>query len=281
MKNNSAYRKIRKRILREAAALEPGKRVIRGAWTLKIAFQPDPGERLFQYDVSIVQVEEQGAAYSFAGGADHENLKTFINRDAAECLPEEPDAAGVAILDALCGSVKTGPSSSIRIEGTSRDKAVSRARVITSEVNLIAEKIKRSEAKICNVGAIGNIVKALAEAGHTVSVTDLEPDIIGKNLHGSTVLDGNNHTLSAVAESDIAVVTGMTFANGALDGIASAARESGTKIVLVAETGAWVGKRFIEEAGVETVISEPFPYYIFSGASTINVFRRGGCCPNL
>lgn len=276
MENNSTYGKIRRRILRETASLPSEKRVIRGAWTLKIAFQPDAGERLFQYDVSIIQIEEQGAAYSFAGGADHETLKTFINRDAAGCLPEKPDAAGVAILDALCGSVKARPSSSVRIEGTSREKAVSRAGIISSEVKLIAERLKKPAARICNVGAIGNIVKALSEAGHTVSVTDLEQDIIGTDLHGSTVLDGSRHTLSAVAESDIAVVTGMTFANGALDEISSAAREAGTKIVLVAETGAWVGRRFIEEAGVETVISEPFPYYIFSGASTINVFRRSG-----
>ncbi len=277
MRNFSVYEQIRRRIIRESSNLPEDRRLIRGAWTLKIAFQPDPGERLFQYDVSIVQVEEQGAAYSFAGTADHEQLKSFVNRDAAECIPESPSAVGVAILDALCGSVKTPAAESFQIQGTSVEKAVRRAEIISSEVNLIAGKINRPRAKICNVGAIGNIIKALSDAGHAVSVTDLEPDIIGKTLHGSQVMDGNKHTLSGVAESDIAVVTGMTFANGALDGIARAARESGTKILLVAETGAWVGERFIQEAGAETVISEPFPFYIFSGASTINVFRRHKC----
>lgn len=276
MGKNSVYSRIRSRVLRETAGIPENSRIIRGAWTLNIAFQPDPGERLFQYDVSIAQVLEQGAAYSFAGEADHQLLKSFVNRDARACIPPDPSPAGVALLDALCGSVQTPPSASFIIRGTSREKALKRADIILGEVNLLAETLGKTRLKICNAGAIGNVVKSLSEAGHSVKVTDLEQDIIGSMLHGSVVLDGKKHTMEAVAESDVAVVTGMTFANGALDGISRSAGESGAKIILAAETGAWVGRRFIEEAGVETVVSEPFPFYIFSGTSEIHVYRRNG-----
>ncbi len=274
MENPSLYSRIRRRVIDESGSLGAEMKLIRGAWTLSLAFQPDPGERLFQYDVSLIQVQEQGAAYSCAGGADHESLKALVNMDASVCIPEDPSAGGVAVLDALAGSIKTEPARSFRISGSSKKKAGERAEIVLEEVNLIAKNLKRNKLKICNVGAIGNIVKMLSDAGHEVSVTDLEPCLIGSDLHGSRVLDGNQHTLSSVAESDIAVVTGMTFANGALDAIARAAGGSGTKIILVCETGAWIGRRFILEGAAETVISEPFPFYIFSGASDINVFRK-------
>lgn len=270
----SLFGSIRERTLREAASLPDEERIIRGAWTLRIAFQPDPAERLFQYDVSILQVEEQGAAYSFAGEADHEHLKSLLGRDAAGCIPETPSAAAVSALDALCGSLKQPPSASFELRGSSRDKAAGRAGIILEEVNIIARAAGKKSLKISNIGAIGNVVRALSEAGHSVTATDLEPDIIGTMLNGAEVLDGSEHTLSAVAGSDVSVVTGMTFANGALDEISRTARESGTRIILAAETGAWVGRRFIEEAGIETVVSEPFPYYIFSGTSLVNVYRN-------
>ncbi len=274
MGNHSIYGRIRNRILEESSRIESAKRFVRGAWTLKLAYQPNPEERLFQYDVSIIQIREQGSAYSFAGESSHESLKSFINKDAALCIPENPSCYGVAVLDALCGSVQTAPSASFQITGTSDDKAKRRAEIIAEEVGIIACRLSKKKARICNVGAIGNVVKTVSDAGHDVSVTDLEPGLIGKELYGSEVLDGSRHTIESVAKSDIAIVTGMTFANGAIDEIVETARTSNTEILLVAETGAWVGHRFIEEAGISAVVCEPFPFYIFSGSSTINIHRR-------
>jgi hypothetical protein len=82
-------------------------------------------------------------------------------------------------------------------------------------------------------------------------------------------------------ECDIAIVTGMTVPTGALDGLLSAAAESGTTIILVAETGAWIGRRLLAAAPVHCVVSEPFPFYIFSGPSTINVFTRESPAPSI
>jgi hypothetical protein len=53
------------------------------------------------------------------------------------------------------------------------------------------------------------------------------------------------------------------------------AQKAGTKLLLFAETGANFGEEYCRSIGVDAVVSEPFPFYIFQGVSTIEVYRRG------
>jgi hypothetical protein len=45
-------------------------------------------------------------------------------------------------------------------------------------------------------------------------------------------------------------------------------------LLLFAETGANFGEEYCRTMGIDTVVSEPFPFYIFQGTSTIEVHRR-------
>ena len=53
-----------------------------------------------------------------------------------------------------------------------------------------------------------------------------------------------------------------------------AARESDTRLLVFAETGAFFGPEYCRTVGIDTVVSEPFPFYIFQGVSRIEVHRR-------
>lgn len=65
----------------------------------------------------------------------------------------------------------------------------------------------------------------------------------------------------------------MTLATDTLDQILEAAQENDTRVLVFAETGANLGEALCR-LGVDTVVGEPFPFYIFHGTSQINVYRR-------
>jgi len=269
----SVHAVLREEALSEAAALPRERCRIRGAWTMRLAYQPGPAERLFEYDVAIVQTEQQGAAYGFAGQLDHDRIRRLVGRDVRDCIEPDVSVEGIACLDALCGSLAQSPSRTHVLDGLSSAKAAERARIVVEEAIRLAGG-NASRARIANIGTIGQIVLELVNRGFAVTPTDMEPCLIGRSMHGCTVLDGARHSERAVSECDVAIVTGMTVATGALDGLVAAAAANGTKILVVAETGAWLGGRLLALEPVHCVVSEPFPFYIFSGPSTIRVTAR-------
>jgi hypothetical protein len=264
---------LRDAALEEARSLPAERCRVRGAWTLRLTYQPNADERLFEYDVAIVQTEQQGAAYGFPGQLDHDRLGRLVGRDVRDCIRSGLSIENTACLDALCGSLPQHPVRTHVITGLSSDKAALRARIVVEEAVRLAGN-RTGPIRIANIGTIGQIVHELVDRGCTVIPTDMEPGIIGRSLHGCTVLDGALHSEQAVRDCDIAIVTGMTMATGSLDGLLAAASETGTRILLVAETGAWIGERLLAAESVHCVVSEPFPFYIFSGPSTIHVFTR-------
>jgi hypothetical protein len=52
-------------------------------------------------------------------------------------------------------------------------------------------------------------------------------------------------------------------------------KEKNTKVVIFAETGANFGEEYCSTLGVDSVVSELFPFYIFQGVSTIEIYRKG------
>jgi hypothetical protein len=43
---------------------------------------------------------------------------------------------------------------------------------------------------------------------------------------------------------------------------------------MFAETGANFGEEYCRTIGVDVVVSEPFPFYIFQGVTRIEIYRR-------
>jgi outer membrane protein assembly factor BamB len=79
---------------------------------------------------------------------------------------------------------------------------------------------------------------------------------------------------SVLVDGDLAIVTGMTIFNDSLEEIVEVAQSRGTKLLMFCETGANFAEEYCRSIGVDTVVSELFPFYIFQGTSTIEVYRR-------
>ncbi len=66
----------------------------------------------------------------------------------------------------------------------------------------------------------------------------------------------------------------MTLTTHAAGDIVDVCREHDTKVVMFAETGANFGEEYCQTIGIDAVVSEPFPFYIFQGMSRIEIYRR-------
>ena len=101
----------------------------------------------------------------------------------------------------------------------------------------------------------------------------LTKKIVGREIFEDCYVYDGEKTLEIVAKSDLALITGMTLATNTADEIIKVARENNTKIVVFAETASNLGDFFIR-AGVDSFISEPFPFYIYDGITNIKVKRK-------
>jgi putative heavy-metal chelation protein len=247
---------------------------IEGAWLLHLNYQPFAKERLFQYDVALVQVQATGAAYSAYEGIHKSELNALVGNDAREMITEEYSPVNIALLDAMFASLSPKADEEFLISG--KNKASQRADIICNEVqNMCRKKLIPERPGVVNVGAIGCIIEKLKNKNMLVTATDLDENIINKELCGVNIADGALHTDELVAEADLAIITGMTISNGSLPEIIKTAKENNTKIMIVAETGAGFGRAYCELFGVDIVVSEPYPFYIFNCHSEIKIYRKG------
>ncbi len=260
-------------ILKATADMPAEDMRIEGSWLLHLNYQPFVGERLFQYDVALVQIKAMGAAYSARDGIHKSELDAMVGRDAREMLMDKYCPVNIALLDAMYSSLSPEPDEKFMISGD--NKAAERADIVCNEVlNMTRQKLIPERPKVVNVGAIGCIIEKLNNKDMVVSATDLDEHIIGKELSGVEIADGALHTERMVAESDLAVITGMTVSNGSLPELIKIAKENNTKIMMVSETGSGLGRAYCDLFDIDVVISEPYPFYIFRCHSEIKIYRR-------
>lgn len=241
--------------------------VIRGLWKTDLLFKPNQHERTFAYTYVLAQTVGQGCSYCAADVFLDESL---MGKDAREVRPENLGMR-VAILDAIYSAFPKSPAVSFKLEGNSVAKTEARTRIVVDEVLRLTAACSGRRPRVVNVGVVGNFLIELSKYDLEVVATDLDPKLIEKTVAGVRVEHGS-HSPDAVAECDVALVTGMTLTTDTLDEILRAAKSAGTKVVLFAETGANFGQEYCA-LGIDAVVSEPFPFYIFQGQSTIDVFR--------
>ncbi|MDD5729180.1 MAG: hypothetical protein PHV59_11510, partial [Victivallales bacterium] len=76
-------------ILSETAALPAASMRVEGSWLLHLNYQPFARERLFRYDVAIIQIQGTGAAYSGRDGIHKSELDSIVGNDARKILKNE------------------------------------------------------------------------------------------------------------------------------------------------------------------------------------------------
>lgn len=264
--------KLREVLLVRSKNFDANDFILHGQWGLELLFQPNPSERIFKYRVILTQTKKQGCCY--CANKQSKIDASLMGRDV-RYVKTKNRCLDIALLDAGFSAFNTPPEISHTLDGTSSEKAQLRAEIVVNEVMYQLEDLSTHKTpKIVNIGVVGNILQKLSDKGYRVSATDLDKEIIGQDVHHVKIQDGNIHTLELVSQSDLALITGMVLATQTLEDILSTAAQSKTKIVMFAETGAWFANEFCSSFGIDSVISEPFPFYIFEGRSMINIFRK-------
>lgn len=264
------FEKLKKTALEKSADMPEEDFILRGIWNIDLYYQPDVSERVFKYDLIVTQTLRQGCCYA-ANKIEHID-KNWIGKDARKIETGSLDL-DIAILDAIYSSMSPRPDEIFEIEGFSFDKAAERAKIVVGEVEKVLEGRK---GRILNIGVIGKILSVLKKNGHEVYATDLDQEIIGKRIGDVLIENGMEKNEELIAGSDLILITGMTLASNSLERILELARESGTKVVMFNETGCWFGKEYCDSFGVDSVIGESFPFYIYEGKSKIQIFRKSG-----
>jgi hypothetical protein len=247
--------------------------VIHGQWGVELMFKPDPNERTFHYWIYVTQTKQQGTCYCMSEKLELE--MDLMGEDARTAQPKSR-CLKLALLDAAY-SVFFDPSvKDFYIEGTSAAKAIERADIVADEIIYqLPEKGKNGgKPAVLDVGFVGNIVRRIKDRDVCdVYANDLDENLVNRSIHGVKVQHGLDYTLELVEKCDVALITGMTVATGTLGSILDVAKEADTKVVMFAETGAWFAQTYCDRFGVDAVISEPFPFYIFAGQSLIRIHR--------
>lgn len=240
--------------------------LIRGVWRINHRYQPNAWERSLAYSMFIVQTIWQGCCYCNYGYADID--ESLLGKDAREVRTQDIGVE-IAILDAIYSVFEKKPDSSYVFEGSSNEKAIRRAQIIVDQVE---KELGKRRGKVLNVGVMGNFIKQLRDRGIDIIASDFDPALIGQRINGVYVESGEK-TLDLIKECDLVLATGMTLTTRTLGDIITTAKRHEKKVVLFAATGAQFAEEYCKTFGVNMVISEPQPQYIFQGKSIINIYR--------
>ena len=272
--------------------------ILRGIWRCDYIIKLNAQESVFNLHYVLAQTLGIGCSYYDPDIETPLMEESLLGRNVLE-QDLGSRVLRVAALDAVYRSLKTSPAESILLDGTNVDKAKKRGELICHEVfSLLKKRPARAGAfTVLNVGVVGSILSILMshktyglhpDMNIHVTATDLYERIIGSQVHGVTVEHGTYgiaerhtsqvslgaRTLELVAEADVAIVTGMTLANGTLNGILNTALNNGTALIIFAETGANFASEYCT-MGFDVVVSEPFPFYLTSdGPTQIDIYRR-------
>jgi hypothetical protein len=245
--------------------------LLRGLWRVDYRCRPNDWERLMTYGFLIAQTAHQGCCYTdFGATAIGELSESLIGVDA-RTIVHRSLFQRIALLDAIYGSICGPADASRKVTGTPAEKAEQRAALVVAEV--VRELEDTAGRVVANIGVIGNFIYMLRMRGINVKASDFDENLIGRQLSGVTIASGID-SLDFVADSDVALVCSETLASDTLDEIIRVAAENNTRIVIFAVSGCHFAEEYVHSFGVDVVVGEPQPQYLFQGTSHIEIFRR-------
>ena len=153
-------------------------------------------------------------------------------------------------------------------------KSVDRAQIVVTQIEELVRQQKNVSKKydVVNVGIIGLFLKLLSEKHYNVIGTDFDRNIIDTTFYDVVSIVDGKHTLDYIAQAKVAAITGMTLTTNTIDDIIKCAQKYNTKLLVFAETGFNLSKYYLQE-GVDVVVCEHFPFYIFDGESIIEIYK--------
>jgi len=268
---------LRERALQasRSGSLRPEASIVRGLWKTSYVVKLASSSSLLHLDYVVVQTRSQGCCYFERRSRSAPQVQEDMIGQDVLATRFDGSAWDIAALDAVYADLCGPPTRTFTIEGTNVEKALRRAEVVCEEVlSLAARSFRerdRTALQVLNVGVVGDFLAILGRAGVRLHASDFFEGIVGRRVHDVLVRHGSE-TLALVAEADVALVTGMTLANGTFDDILSTARQHGTRVVVFAQTGAHFATAY-RDHGVDVVVSEPQPFYLSGpGPSELRVY---------
>lgn len=241
---------------------------IRGVWTTRYRLKLLPESTPFDLQFVLVQTVGIGCCYY--------PVPELISGEGA-CIGAsvfdrfEHPALDIAALDAAA-TVITPRGEHRVLSGTNTAKASQRAHLICSEARRLAGPAM--SPRVALVGVVGEVLHELRGwDGAEVLASDYAPQLAGDQMEGVLVRPGAD-TERLIESADVAIVTGMSLANGTLQGILDTAQRAKTKLLIFAQTGHSFAPIYLG-LGIDTVVSEPFPFYLSAaGPSDVWIARR-------
>lgn len=252
----------------KSASLPDEDFVVRGLWRIDYRYRPNQWERDLAYSMLLAQTTRQGCCYvDYATGAIDES---FLGTDGRTVEPDNPSTA-IAILDAVYGIFDKTPESTLQFNGSSSEKAERRAQIVTDEV--FRELADMGGNRVLNVGVMGIFLRQLGEKGVQVIGSDFAPDVANSRFNETDIYHGER-TMELIPQCDVVLATGMTLTTDSLGDILREVQSHGKRLILFAATGANFAQEYCDLFGVDVVLSEVQPQYMFQGTSTISVYRK-------
>ena len=263
------YLKIRLSVLTKT--MDSSQFVLSSVYKVDMTFRPNQLEMPFSDKLLVVQTKGGSGACCCFGNCQIDETD-FVGLDIRE-IDTPNHCFQVALLDAGYSQVILSPTYSVKLVGSSYQKAFSRASIATYEVARCAKGMAAKSPRVVVVGSVANIIMELSNLNFDVVATDLDVAVIGKSIGEVVVEDGYAKTLDYVAQSYIALVTGSSISSNTMGDIIRTALQNHTRIVFYSQTGANFANELLA-LGVDTFLSEQFPFYMFPGDSTVHVYRK-------
>jgi hypothetical protein len=243
--------------------------ILNSVWKIDMAFRPNLLELGYLDTVVLAHAKGTGACFCSAQIPDA-NIH-LIGKDIRR-MEGENHFLRIAALDAAYANFILEPHVSYTLTGSPSLKAYGRANIVCGEVARLANQLGILSPKVLTIGSVGTIIKELTIRKYQVFGTDLDPTVIAANMSGVIIRDGAEATLELLEVVDIAIVTGMTVATNTFDEILYTSQKSKTALVMFAQTGSNFAPYF-RNFGVNTVVSEHYPFYMFPGDSVVDVYH--------
>jgi hypothetical protein len=262
---------------------DSSKLAVREFWKNQYILQLTDNESPFNLKYILIRTECQGSCY--VENFDENINEEILGKNLLE-LPVKSQGVMIAYIDSLFATIIRKPDDEYVLTGSNTAKVSKRSEIVCSEtLKLLDNKTPKNGKRftILNVGVVGGFLHRLTmNSAFEVNACDFYAKIVGTIIHGVKVENGTKEnssiigerTLEMIAESDLALVTGMTLATNTLDDIIEVAKVNNTMLLIFAETGANFAEEYCK-MGVDVVISEPYPFYMVGDdESKIKIYRK-------
>jgi hypothetical protein len=248
--------------------------------------QHQPTDRKTRYTARVAQSDNYGIACGLTSTLQETDRsptlqdadEAMVGEDCRQILKDRryrSDMDRTALIDLVMGQLPLLASDQVIVDQERGEKYARKSQLFADETEAALKRkgsIKGTKPRVHVIGAMAGTHAALLRRGFEVTATDMAPDVVDHVL-GGVLVYGAMDNRKLIKAADLVIITGMTFPNRTLQGLAEIAKKSNTSTIIWAVTGRNLGHYYVEQ-GIDCVISDPAPFLQLPGPATLAVWRR-------